>query len=156
MEARLTNFVIPLSGQKGVEVDSDLGSNPSLVRVRYWFEQTETCARQRYQFSLDENLPNAWTIPAQYPIASFGEVEFGAPLYVGQQVGFGLFAGCYWHSYQEPAAIRISVYRKDQLKMHSSELVKPVQVVEVPLPYSWIRWIPSDGGKGGCCIRDVL
>jgi RHS repeat-associated protein len=128
-------FVLPLDGQKGVEIDPT-GDTPSKYSTVPWIHRTpESVFKQLY---LSGNTAN-YTSQTN-PIVAFGGANGGSPLSTHRQYRFGAYAGSRSQTepYNQPVAFVIYAYRKGDF----AGTANPVS----PVAFQTIQ-PPTEGGN---------
>ncbi len=83
------SFVIPLDGQKGIELDP-LGDNAAKFdNTLPWFQRIGKDQRRH----LTQNPSPGFAHLFENPLVAFGSAGGGTPLYTGQQYSFGFYGG---------------------------------------------------------------
>jgi RHS repeat-associated protein len=131
-----TSFVLPLDGQKGIELNPT-GNNATLFGGSVpWFCRIDEHALARRHYSA---LTESQTLNMSNPIAAFGEPEGESPMVTGQSYSFGFYGG--GARTGETAKIRILAYSKTSLGGGATGVV-PVDVDEIDVPKP-----PAQGGS---------
>ncbi|MEX1118860.1 MAG: DUF6531 domain-containing protein, partial [Terrimicrobiaceae bacterium] len=127
----LQNFVIPLDGQKGMELQP-LGNNAGTLNPNNvspwtppWFMRIAKSARKFVATGAPIDFEN--------PMVAFGSRGGGSPLYTGQEYSFGTFFGGRLDNQSNVFEIVIYAYARTLLDQNSVN-VSPVDAQVIRLP----------------------
>ena len=126
------SFVLPLDLEKGVKLDADGSDLYGYGLGTPWFLRlTNTPTYQTYQ--LVNGTTNVTRFLVQNPIAVYGSLGGGSPLYTGQGYTFGVYAGAYDETSGVTNIIRVSVYDRAAC-IGSATNITPVNVFNIAMP----------------------